>query len=117
MDICQVIRSVRESKNLSAEQLALALGVETSTLTRAERGERRLSTTLLEQIADYLGLGVTDLYAVVERRVVDQNGREQVASEKFDETMLKLRAILKDCDSSQLDLVLAVVEVIAKSKQ
>jgi len=117
MDICQVIRSVRESKNLSAEQLALALGVETSTITRVERGERRLSTSLLEQIANQFGMGVTDLYALVERRVVDQNGREQVASEKFDETMLKLRAILKDCDSSQLDLVLAVAEVIAKPKQ
>lgn len=117
MDICQVIRSVRESKNLSAEQLALALGVETSTVTRVERGERRLSTTLLEQIADQFGMAVTDLYAVVERRVVDQNGREQVASEKFDATMLKLRAILKDCDSAQLDLVLGVVEVIAKPRQ
>lgn len=115
MDICQVIRSVRESKNLSAEQLALALGVETSTITRVERGERRLSTLLLEQIAKQFGVGVTDLYAIVERRVVEQSGREQVASENFDATMLKLRAILSDCDSSQLDLVFRVVETITKS--
>ena len=116
MDICQVIRSVRESKNLSAEQLALALGIETSTITRVERGERRLSTTLLEQIADQLDVGVTDLYSVAERRVVNQNWREQAASENFDETMLQLRAILKDCDSSQLQMILNVVEVIARSQ-
>jgi transcriptional regulator with XRE-family HTH domain len=116
MDICEVIRSFRESKNISAEQLALSLGVETSTITRAERGERRLSTTLLEQIAAALNSNVTDLYAIAEGREVVTGSRKHGHSAEVDEVLLSLRQILSKLSPEQRQLVLDLAKTVANSK-
>lgn len=116
MDICQVIRSFRESQNLSAEQLALNLGVETSTITRAERGERRLSTTLLERIAENLHTGVTDLYAIAEGREVVSDCRRSSQSVEVEKTLLALRAILSGLTIEQRMLVVDLAKAVASSK-
>ncbi|MFA7268474.1 MAG: helix-turn-helix transcriptional regulator [Sterolibacterium sp.] len=117
MDICQVIRSFRESQNLSAEQLALSLGVETSTITRAERGERRLSTDLLERIAAALKIGVTDLYAIVEgREVVPANGSEDQSTE-VGEALVVLRRLLLDLNPDQRTLIVELAKTVARHPQ
>ena len=66
MKICQALRSIREAKNLTAEQLALSVNVEPSTISRAERGERRISTDLLEKIAAAMKEAGRDLGIPVE---------------------------------------------------
>ena len=116
MDICEVIRSFRESQNISAEQLALSLGVETSTITRAERGERRLSTTLLEQIAAALNSNVTDLYAIAEGREVVTGSRKHGQSAEVDEVLLSMRQILSKMSPKQRQLVLDLAKTVVNSK-
>ena len=114
MEICQVIRLFRESRNLSAEQLALSLGVETSTITRAERGERRLSTQLLEQIADALNTGVTDLYAIVEGRTVLPQLRPIEVAIETEEALLRLRQSMSGLSSAQQTLIVDLAAVVAR---
>lgn len=116
MDICQVIRSFRESQNLSAEHLALKLGVETSTITRAERGERRLSTTLLESIAAALNIGVTDLYAIAEGREVVPGCRRPGQSVEVEQALLALRNILSGLTMEQRMLIVDLAKTVASSK-
>ena len=114
MEICQVIRLFRESRNLSAEQLALSLGVETSTITRAERGERRLSTQLLEQIAVALNTGVTDLYAIVEGRTVLPEHRPIEDAIETEEALLRLRQSMSGLSSAQRTLIVELAAVVAR---
>lgn len=115
MDICQVIRALRESKSISAEQLALSLGVETSTITRAERGERRLSTKLLEEIATALNTGVTELYAIVEGKVVaDPPGLDGQAAE-IEKTLMDLRRPISSMNAAQRGLLIELARTVAQS--
>ena len=115
MKICQVIRSMRESKKLSAEHLALCVGVEISTITRAERGERRIPTDLLEKIAVAMDIGVTDLYAIAEGRVVLAGASRTDDSLELDEVLLKLRLLMADLSKEQRALILELSAVVARS--
>lgn len=68
MDIGQVIRALREEKGWTQEKLALDANIATSYISRIERGERRLPTVRLEQIAAAFGKTAADLYALAEGR-------------------------------------------------
>lgn len=69
MNIGQIIRRLREEKGWSQERLALEADMATSNLSRIERGERRLPTTRLENLAAALGTTASDIYAIAEGRV------------------------------------------------
>ena len=115
MKICQVLRSIRESKNLTAEQLALSVNVEPSTISRAERGERRISTALLEKIAAAMSIGVTDLYALVEGRQVLTGNIQPDDALDLEGTLLRLRQILSDLNPNQRALILDLAIAVARS--
>ena len=66
MHIDQVIRSLREEKGWSQEQLALEAGMVTSHVSRIERGERRLPTVRLESLAAALGTSPAAVFARLE---------------------------------------------------
>ena len=117
MEICQVIRALRESQQLSAEEVAFRLGVETSTITRAERGERRLTTDLLQKIAGVLNLGVTDIYALVEgREVLPENGMSLDGLIEVNEVLLKLRGVLLKLSPAQRRLLLELARTVERTR-
>lgn len=66
MQIGQVIRSLREEKGWSQEKLAFDAGMETSHLSRIERGERRLAIEALDALAAALGSSPAALCAIRE---------------------------------------------------
>lgn len=68
MNIGQVIRALREERGWSQEKVALDAGMATSYVSRIERGERRLPTTRLEQLAAVFGRTAADIYALAEGR-------------------------------------------------
>lgn len=97
--------------------MALSLGVETSTITRAERGERRLSTELLEHIAAALKVGVTDLYAIVEgREVVPASGKDEESAE-IGKALVVLRRLLLDLNPDQRTLIVELAKTVARHPQ
>ena len=100
---------------MSAEHLALCVGVEISTITRAERGERRIPTALLEKIAAAMDIGVTDLYAIAEGRVVLAGTSRTDDSLELDEDLLKLRLLMADLSKEQRALILELSAVVARS--
>lgn len=59
------IAKIREAKGISQVQLAERLGIHVTNLNRIERGKASPSTKRLEQIADELGVDVSDLFAGV----------------------------------------------------
>lgn len=55
------IRAARKDRGVSQRELARALGVAQSTLSRIERGERRVSVDRLVAIARALGVRPADM--------------------------------------------------------
>jgi transcriptional regulator with XRE-family HTH domain len=116
MEICRVIRALRESQELTAEEVAFRLGVDTSTITRVERGERRLSTDLLQAIAGALNLGVTDIYALVEgREVLPAKSADFEALSDVNEVLLRLRRVLLKLPPDQRGLLLELAQTLEKT--
>ena len=70
------IAELRNKKDISQTQLANAIGVETSTISRIETGKSDPSAVTLFAIAKYLQVSVDDLYT---RKTAEQikNEREQ----------------------------------------
>ena len=55
------IRAARQGRGISQRELARAVGVAQSTLSRIERGERRVSVDRLIAIARALGVRPSDM--------------------------------------------------------
>ncbi len=66
MEIGQIIRSLREERGWSQEKLAFDAGLETSHLSRIERGERRLAIDALDSLATALGSSPAAMFAMRE---------------------------------------------------
>ena len=58
----KTIKSLRESKGLSQEDLALASGLDRSYFGGIERGEHNVAVVNLEKIATALGISPRDLF-------------------------------------------------------
>jgi transcriptional regulator with XRE-family HTH domain len=56
------IRSIRVSKGLSQESVALASGLDRSYFGGIERGEHNVAVANLEKIADALDVSIKDLF-------------------------------------------------------
>jgi len=52
------IKELRQERKLSIRKLAAAVGLSDTTVMRAEKGERKLSTPQAIKIADYFGVSV-----------------------------------------------------------
>lgn len=69
MEIYEVIKRVREDKGMSQEQLSFALGIDTSAISRMEKGERKVSVDELVKIADCVHEHVTYFFTYPKRWV------------------------------------------------
>ena len=77
MQIGQIIRSLREEKGWSQEKLAFDAGLETSHLSRIERGERRLAMEALDSLAAALGSSPAAVCAIREGLVLPPSTAER----------------------------------------
>ena len=68
MKILEQIRTVRECKNLSQEDMAERLGITVSGYSKLERGENRMHVDTLVEIAKVLEIELTDLLSVKGKR-------------------------------------------------
>lgn len=77
MKIGEKIKTIREIKKLSQEDMAHKLGLAVHTYARLERGESRMYMQVLEEIAQVLEMNVVDLLSVGEKNfllIVGENG-------------------------------------------
>lgn len=61
MKINEKISFLRESKNVSQEEIADKLGISQAAYSKIERGKSKISTEKLETIADILGVSASEL--------------------------------------------------------
>ncbi|MBN1184814.1 MAG: helix-turn-helix transcriptional regulator [Bacteroidales bacterium] len=55
------LKQVREEKNIPQRKVAHRLDIDTSTLSKIELGERQITVSMIEGLADALGLEYKDL--------------------------------------------------------
>ena len=70
MKVNEKIRSLREARNWSQEEMANKLGMSTNGYSKIERGETRLYIPKLEQIADAFDIDVLELMSMGEKNVI-----------------------------------------------
>ena len=70
MKVHDKIRTMRELRHWSQEEMAQKLGMSTNGYAKIERGEVRLNIPKLEQIAAVLGIDVLDLMAINDKSIV-----------------------------------------------
>ncbi len=64
MQLNEKIRTVRESRNWSQEEMAEKLDMSTNGYSRIERGETKPTVQKLEKIAEIFGMDLIDLLSV-----------------------------------------------------
>lgn len=70
MKVHDKIRTMRELRHWSQEEMAARLSMSTNGYAKLERGETRLNIPKLEQIAGVLNVDLNDLMSVSERSVI-----------------------------------------------
>jgi len=116
MDIGQIIRRLREEKGWSQERLALEADMATSNLSRIERGERRLPTTRLENLAAALGTTAADIYAIAAGRapttpVVAEDGDATI---DYSEEAVQLRRLFRGLAEDDRRLVVDFTRMLLR---
>lgn len=127
MKINEKIRFLRESRDWSQEEMATKLNMSTNGYSKIERGESKINTERLEQIANILDMDVLELISVGERNVVlfqesDHNlsiiGSSEEASLAI--SQLKLELSYKDqvinLQSREIKMLQEMVELLKRQK-
>lgn len=65
--IGQVIKNLRQAHGLSQEKFCTECGIDQHYISNIENGQRNLSVTLVEKIANYFGLSLYEFFGVVDR--------------------------------------------------
>lgn len=125
MQVGEKIKTVREIKKLSQEDMAHKLGLTVSTYARLERGESRMYLQVLEEIAQILEMNVIDLLSVGEKNVVLIVGENGTATENFHtinngidaETMTALLKAKDEVIEQQKEHITSLKEIIEMMKQ
>ena len=73
------LRQARERRNLTIQQVAAAVGIDTGNLSRIERGLQVPSKELTEKLAKYFGGEITELQIIYPERFAA--GEESTGSE------------------------------------
>lgn len=108
MHIGQIIRSLREEKGWSQEQLAFEAGMAPSHVSRIERAERRLPNTRLEAIALALGTTPAAIYARSEGRelLLGEEVADGDLAVDYSTEAVQLRCLVRDLDLEERRLLL-----------
>lgn len=61
ISIGQKVKSLRENAGINQAQIAQFLGIDQSTISKCEKGERQFQIDHLEQLASLFGVTLTDL--------------------------------------------------------
>lgn len=118
MHIGQIIRALREEKGWTQEALALEAGMATSYVSRIERGERRLPTTRLENLATALGTTAADIYAIVEGRMTTTPllAEDGNAAIDYSEEAVQLRRMFRGLAEDERQLVVDFTRMLLRRR-
>ncbi|MBR4679264.1 MAG: helix-turn-helix transcriptional regulator [Bacteroidales bacterium] len=61
-----VIRKLRRQKHVSQEKFALDAGIDRTYIGDIENGSRNISLQMIEKIADYFGIQISEIFKQIE---------------------------------------------------
>lgn len=116
MRTSDIIRNLRESRNLSQLEMSRRSGISQSTISAIEKGDRQPSMQMLEKLAEFFAVPTATLVRTAE-----------LDSEKFDQETVslvlknqKVREIfdrIRYMDDSELDVVLTLINALSRNKE
>jgi HTH-type transcriptional regulator, competence development regulator len=101
----EYIRNLRESRNLPLRKVAAFLDIDTSILSKIERGKRKIGKDMIIKIADYFSI---DGDMLVEDYLSERIAEMLIDVEEYSGTLQKVDAkvvILKSKKTSQSEIV------------
>lgn len=124
MKIGEKIKTVREIKKLSQEDMAHKLGLAVHTYARLEQGKSRIYMQVLEEIAQILDMDVIDLLSVGTKNfvvVVGENGTatefHNINCEGDNQTTVELLKAKDEVIEQQKQHIASLKETIEMLKQ
>lgn len=126
MKVHEKIRSLREAKNWSQEEMAAKLNMSVNGYSKIERGETRVHIPKLEKISEVLEMDLIELMCLGERRTYlsgndnSNNGYNIIGSTElaFENQKLQLQLEMKDKEIDYLKTqVLQLQEINALLKK
>ena len=90
------IRKYRKLRNMTREQLAEALELDTAYLGQCERGERQLGLTKTIEIVNFFGISANDIISINVKK--ENKNKEQYITQ--------INSILENCSDNQLLAIL-----------
>jgi len=95
MRVGEKIRELRESKGLVLRKLAMALDIDTATMSKIEKGYRQARPNHITLLAEYLETDETELriHWIADKliQILDENGVNAIKSLRKAEEMIEKR--------------------------
>ncbi len=61
-----IIRKLRQQKSISQEKMALDAGIDRTYIGDIENGSRNISLQIIEKLANYLGMPISEIFKQIE---------------------------------------------------
>ncbi len=106
MNIGERIRKVREAKDRSQKEIALALGMDQSQYSKIELGKNDPTTTTLEKIAQALGVDVADFF---------QSQSFQI--ESYDKSVVEKLRLLEELEDAEKKSIFQLIDALSAKKR
>ena len=87
------LKQIREQKKIPQRKVAHRLDIDTSTLSKMELGERQINVSMIEGLADALGLDYKDLQIkFISEKIINDFSSQPFIKDALQETLKLLKA-------------------------
>ena len=87
------LKQIREQKKIPQRKVAHRLDIDTSTLSKMELGERQINVSMIEGLADALGLDYKDLQIkFISEKILHDFSSQPFIQDALQETLKQLKA-------------------------
>jgi transcriptional regulator with XRE-family HTH domain len=117
MEIGNVIRTLRQERGLTLEELALRIGSDAGNLSRVERGKQRYTPEMLQAIADALKTPISNLFFRAEQTLAaygSQSKKEYLRGGPDSQLFISLRGVVSHLDADNQKLVLEFAKMLSR---
>ena len=87
------LKQIREQKKIPQRKVAFRLDIDTSTLSKMDRGERQITVSMIEGLADALGLDYRELQIrFISEKILHDFNSQPFIKDALQETLKLLKA-------------------------
>lgn len=87
------LKQIREQKKIPQRKVAHRLDIDTSTLSKMELGERQINVSMIEGLADALGLEYKELQIkFISEKILNDFSTQPFIKDALQETLKQLKA-------------------------